>query len=195
MMESQNNGRETNANLVEHDFIDLESNVEHAGDKSSSSLGQSPSHALLGGRHQYFGGLAVAPITAISCGCLSTEDVMKLRSIMRFSIEYHNPLVIYSDHLPPSNPIKQFTETASACFDVIYKIILAISAHSLDSGEVIVLCNYFRRLESKLAELEDEAKQQVEGTTLLKQSAGAVQGQMKDFISLMEASILPNLAS
>ena len=46
-------------------------------------------------------------------------------------------------------------------------------------------------MESCLAEQKGLAMEEVDGGTL-KQSISAVQGQMQDFVSLMEASILPN---
>lgn len=149
----------------------------------------------LGGR-QYFGGLAVAPLTTLtrtlSNSPLSEEDVMKLRSIMRFSIEYHNALVVHSQNLAALNPVKQFTLTASECFGVVYNIIVAISANDLDASLVAQLCDDFQQAQTRLDALEAMAKEQVECATL-KQSIKAVQGQMKDFVVLMHDSILPNL--
>lgn len=177
--------------------LHVESDVSKEVDEkdSDASPGQSPLYTLLGGHGQYFGGLAVAPLATLSKKLsqsgLSAEDVMKLRSIMRFSIEYHNPLVVYSEQLPPSSLAKQYTEAASECFNILYQIITVISGDRVNNHQVSALYDDFRRVERKLAKLEGPAKQEVEGICL-KQSITAVHGQMKDFISLVDGSFNPS---
>lgn len=169
-------------------FEEGEEDPLHSGEQKSK---------MLGGSRQYFGGLAVAPLTSLSSqlshSSLSDQDVMKLRSIMRFSIEYHNPLVVHSENLVLSSPVKQFTDIASACFGVLHSIILALSVNPIDNGQLVSLCDDFRRMAEKLADLETLAKKQVERSTL-EQSISAVHGQMKDFISMIDDSILPSVA-
>lgn len=184
--------------MDENDKMDEGGNINDEHQLAVMSPHVSSALCALGGQRQYFGGLAVAPLSCVSKqlahSSLSHEEVMKLRSIMRFSIEYHNPLVVHVEHAACSSPIKEFTNTSSECFDWLYTIIVAISAESLDSQQVLTCCHGFRRLYIRLAELEGPCKEQVKSTTL-KQSISAVQGQMKDFLSLVEASILPNVSS
>jgi len=182
---------------ADYGFLAVTSDIEddnESGD-SVSDVTTKPSNEL-GGNCQYFGGLAVAPLTSLmrklSSSPLSEEDVMKLRSIMRFSIEYHNPLVVHSQNLPAFSPTKQFAETASECFQVLYKIIVALSETNMDASLVAELCDNFRLAHQSLVALKDQAKEEVDCTTL-RQSISAVQGQMKDFATLIQDSILPNL--
>ena len=192
------NDSSVHSQFVNEDFGFEGSNKTDEDQVTVMSPHASSALRALGGQRQYFGGLAVAPLSCLSKqlshSSLSHEEVMKIRSIMRFSIEYHNPLVVHSEHLACSSPVKQFTNTSSECFDSLYAIIVAISAESMDSQQVLARCHCFRRAYIRLTELERVGKEHVKCATL-KQSISAVQGQMKDFLSLIEASILPNVSS
>lgn len=179
----------------DYSFISIESDTDQetgSSDEKANTALMSLSTNALGGQQPLFGGLAVAPLALLQKQLvdapLSEQDVMKLRSIMRFSIEYHNPLVVHSQNLSPLDPVKQFVDAATECFQVLHDIVVALST---DSTNVNSIVNQFRHAQNRLAALEDAATEQVQDSTTLTQSIHAVRGQMDDFTALMEESILP----
>lgn len=181
----------------DYSFISIESSADtQKVTLNSLDDGLCFSQYALGGHQQQFGGLAVVPLTTLqrklASSPLSELEVMKLRSIMRFSIEYHNPLVVHSQNLATFHPVKQFTELASECFRVLHDIVVAISVDNIDTSIVTDLFDEFQQTHKQLVDLEEAAKEQVECTTL-RQSISAVRGEMEDFAALMNDSILPNL--